>query len=617
MNTFPSEQELEALLLDILKSIRDHGVLDGDVLDHLISKHNKEHHVPYKYFTKKQLAPFYFVIKQHEPMRWQAWNIDSTLERNLLASIQLKPRRTASGVATITVITKPYPCCGSCIYCPNDIRMPKSYMHDEPACQRAEYNFFDPFLQVARRLNTLNVMGHATDKIELIVLGGTFLDYPSSYQTWFITELFKALNNADQTNFTELVKERERLYVQAGILREDEAIRQQTACLQERVNKKELTYNEAHSMLYGEKTAWESIASWQAATLDQLEQEHHRNENAAHRVVGLVVEIRPATVNAQSLTFLRQLGCTKLQMGVQTLNQSISDACHRPTTPHMLEQAFELARAFGFKSHAHFMVNLPGSTPGLDEKDFEAFVTNPVIAPDEIKLYPCVLLGGTGLEELFRTGAWQPYEEDTLIDVLAHDVLATPQHARISRMIRDFSAPSILAGSRKTNLRQPIEERVYELANELQIPVKEIRMREIATDTAQAEDLSLDEEMYTTSNTREFFLQWITPQNQIAGFLRLSLPDPHWIEAHKTELPVKPYEAMIREVHVYGTAAKLHAPTHGAQHQGLGKALVHYAEELAKSYGYTRINVISAIGTRGYYRSLGFEDNGLYQTIDL
>ena len=116
----------------------------------------------------------------------------------LLRLIQMKPRRTASGVATITVITKPWQCSGNCLFCPADVRMPKSYLHAEPACQRAERNWFDPYLQVTARLRALVQMGHATDKVELIVLGGTFDDYPEAYRIWFVRELFRALNDASR-----------------------------------------------------------------------------------------------------------------------------------------------------------------------------------------------------------------------------------------------------------------------------------------------------------------------------------------------------------------------------------------------------------------------------------
>ena len=148
------------------------------------------------HIAKKHLMPFYLRVKADDPARWESWGIGSDIERKLLRLLQVKPRRTASGVATIAVITKPWPCASDCLYCPNDLRMPKSYVADEPACQRAERNWFDPYLQVASRLRALNEMGHVTDKVELIILGGTWNDYPAGYRRWFVCELFRALNEA-------------------------------------------------------------------------------------------------------------------------------------------------------------------------------------------------------------------------------------------------------------------------------------------------------------------------------------------------------------------------------------------------------------------------------------
>ena len=207
---------------------------------------------------------------------------------------------------------------------------------------------------------------------------------------------------------------------------------------------------------------------------------------------------------------------------------------------------------------------------------------------------------------------WNPYTEDELVSLLVDDVLATPAYTRISRMIRDISATDIVAGNKKTNLRQMVEMRLASLRAE----VREIRMREIATDDVTLDDLHLDCVSYRTATTQEHFLQWITNDNRIAGFCRLSLPDEQAEAATfgDAPLPTAPGTAMIREVHVYGRVASLGATSQGAaQHAGLGKALVEEACGRAWLAGYQRIAVISAVGTRGYYRSLGFSDHGLYQ----
>ena len=310
---------------------------------------------------------------------------------------------------------------------------------------------------------------------------------------------------------------------------------------------------------------------------------------------------------------LRRLGCTKLQMGIQSLDERILAANHRGIGIDRMQQAFELARIFGFKTHAHFMTNLLGATPESDAADYRRMVEHPAFKPDEIKLYPCALVDGTGLVAHWRDGSWRPYTEQELVNLLAEDVLVTPPFTRISRMIRDISAHDIMTGNKKVNLRQLVD---LELAKRPQ-PVQEIRSREIAFGAAANDELSLSEIAYETTNTHEVFLQWVAPGNRIAGFLRLSMPNADYVGAHAADLPINAGEAMIREVHVYGRVAGLHQGGENAQHRGLGRMLIERACDIARENGYTAINVISAIGTRGYYRKQGFTDSGLYQQRSL
>ena len=187
---------MEKTLQNILGEIRrTNAPLSPEALDRIIRARNREVAGPVRYVAKKKLLPFYQEAKEHRPEHWRTWGVSPAEEALLVRTLQVKPRRTASGVATVTVLTKPWPCSSACLYCPNDVRMPKSYLHDEPACQRAERNWFDPYLQVTARLRTLHQMGHVTDKVELIVLGGTWSDYPEAYQIWYMHELFRALNN--------------------------------------------------------------------------------------------------------------------------------------------------------------------------------------------------------------------------------------------------------------------------------------------------------------------------------------------------------------------------------------------------------------------------------------
>ena len=610
-------RRMDDIILNILSELRAGRAVDDRRLLKLIHAQAKLDGSDKRAYAKRRLLPHYQSVKRDDPRRWASWGIDGALEEKLLDVLRMKPRRSASGVATITVITKPWPCGSDCLYCPNDIRMPKSYLHGEPACERAEQNWFDPYLQVSARLTALTQMGHSTDKIELIVLGGTWSDYPEAYQTWFISELFRALNDDavlgedPVRDVPGTVAERRAFYADAGFPQDGAGFEAFTAAAQRTIDAGAAGYNAAFHRLYGGSDAWMRAAAMQQGSFAELERLHKVNETARHRVVGLVIETRPDAITPATLTTIRRLGCTKVQMGIQTLDQDVLDANDRSITLDRIQAAFELLRVFGFKIHAHAMANLYTATPERDKRDYRTLVRAPAFQPDEIKLYPCALIEGARLCEKYRDGSWRPYTEDELLDVLADDIIATPPFCRISRMIRDFSSNDILVGNKKPNLRQLVERRLQEAGEGAE--VQEIRFREVGTRSFDASALSLDIVPYATTNTRERFLQWITPDNRIAGFLRLSLPDLRYVDALSSELPVREGEAMIREVHVYGVATQLGEDGVSAQHIGLGRRLVERACEIAREEGYTKVNVISAVGTREYYRGLGFHDNGLYQ----
>lgn len=613
---------MDELILDILQQLRDgsQGALDTHQLEMLINAHNSgidssAHSTEReKLIPKRAILPYFLQVKQKNDVLWQSWNVTPELEERFIRSVRMKPRRTASGVATITVITRPHTCSSNCIYCPCDLRMPKSYLANEPACQRAELTFFDPYVQVAARLQALHQMGHSTDKVELIVLGGTWSDYPEGYQYWFIKELFRALN--EWPNSPSHIQERLDWYSSFGLQNTEEALSSFVAEQQAAVFEDTATYNQAFHKLYDTSQPHQSAWSQMQSTYDQLVEQQHVNETAAARVVGLVIETRPDTITPDNLRMFRQLGCTKIQIGIQSTHQEILDANKRQMSVAQIKRAFSLIRLYGFKIHSHLMVNLLGATPEADKQDFKTFVTDPGFLPDEIKLYPCALVSGTQLVQKYREGAWQPYAKDELVDVLVQDVLNTPPYVRISRMIRDISATDILVGNKHTNLRQMVEQELA--AEDVANRVQEIRFREINQQQVRAAELTLQDFAYTTAVSDEHFLQWVTTDNKIAGFCRLSLP--HWdkltsgaCDVSADELLVQPGQAMIRELHVYGQALSLGSEGMSAQHQGLGQKLLAKASSIAADAGYTSLNVISSIGTRAYYRAQGFTDAGLYQ----
>ena len=613
---------MDELILDILKQLRDgsQDALDTHQLEMLINSHNSgidssAHSTEReKLIPKRAILPYFLQVKQNNDELWQSWNVTSELEDRFIRSVRMKPRRTASGVATITVITRPHTCSSNCIYCPCDLRMPKSYLANEPACQRAELTFFDPYVQVAARLQALHQMGHSTDKVELIVLGGTWSDYPESYQYWFIKELFRAIN--EWPDAPQHIQERLDWYSSFGLQNSEEALSSFVAEQQAAVFDDTATYNQAFHKLYDTSQPHQSAWSQMQSTYDELVEQQHVNETAAARVVGLVIETRPDTITPDNLRMFRQLGCTKIQIGIQSTRQEILDANQRQMSVAQIKRAFSLIRLYGFKIHSHLMVNLLGATPEADKQDFKTFVTDPGFLPDEIKLYPCALVSGTQLVQKYREGTWQPYAKDELVDVLVQDVLATPPYVRISRMIRDISATDILVGNKHTNLRQMVEQELT--SEDVASRVQEIRFREINQQQVSAAELTLQDFVYTTAVSDEHFLQWVTADNKIAGFCRLSLP--HWdkltagtCDVTVNELLVQPGQAMIRELHVYGQALSLGSEGMSAQHQGLGQKLLSKASSIAADAGYTSLNVISSIGTRAYYRAQGFTDAGLYQ----
>lgn len=608
---------MEEMIVYIANRTRELGrPLTQDEMAKLLRKHVRETGNQY---SKRKLMDC--LLSTDDP-RIVALKKDSQIFERLQLSLRQKPRRTASGVATITLITKPWPCSGNCVFCPSDIYMPKSYLRGEPACARAQMNYFDPYLQVATRLIMLARMGHATEKIELIILGGTWNDYPKAYRTWFVKECFRALNEVDPYAADAI----ERLHALQDSYKAlegdaaDQAYKARLEAIDKDILAGKLDYNQGYKKVYGASMAPFDRVAKQTASMEELKAEQDKNVHAKSRVVGLVFETRPDAVSAKALLHMRALGATKVQIGIQSLDQEILDKSQRNMDVADVERAINLLRLFGFKIHTHFMVNLPGSNPARDRADFLRFVTDRRYLPDEIKLYPLALIEGTKLMEDYRAGLWQPYTEGELVSVLVDDVLATPSYCRISRMIRDFATTDVMAGNDHPNLRQSVEAELDRRVSDSKAVIHEIRYREIGEGREEG-SLRLDDVRYTTVVSTEHFLQFVDEAGHIAGFLRLCLPDASARDSYLADLaedtPLPKDTAMIREVHVYGVAARLGEKDSNAQHRGLGTKMVTRAKELAREAGYKHLRVISSVGTRAYYEKLGFSAAGLYQEIDL
>ncbi len=536
-------------------------------------------------------------------------------EQAVLERLRRKPIRTSSGVTPVTVLTKPFPCPGECIFCPNDVRMPKSYLSDEPGAQRAEQNSFDPYLQTYTRLQSYHNTGHPTDKIEIIVLGGTWSFYPESYQIWFVKRIFDAMHDfgkgidgrqtvedallgksqlhPDRNTTTATIdglhiEKRYNAVVQ--LVYKDEMLR--STDLAQAIGRGEL-----------ERSPVDEYATW-----EELEAVHLENETAPCRSVGLVIETRPDHISVEEVLRVRRLGCTKVQIGFQSLNDDVLKMNKRGHKVAATRRAVKLLRQAGFKIHAHWMPNLYGSSPDADIADYKLMFDDPDFRPDELKVYPCSLIDSAELMLRYQDGTWKPYTYDELLHVLTGTFKLTPEYCRLTRVIRDIPSTDIVDGNLMTNFRQVVENELAKTGERS----NDIRAREVRFQAIEAVDLHLDELWYNGSSTDEVFLQYITESRDIAGFLRLSLPK----EAAITDELAG--AAMIREIHVYGQSLELGANEAGrAQHLGLGKQLIERAVELAREHGYARLAVISAIGTREYYRKRGFVDGQLYQVRTL
>ncbi len=499
------------------------------------------------------------------------------------ARLRSKPVRTQSGVAPVTVLTKPFPCPGRCIFCPNDVRMPKSYLSMEPGAQRAAQNRFDPYAQTASRLVAFRINGHRTDKVEMILLGGTWSSYPEPYQVWFVERCFRAMNEYDADTPPPpdpTLPGFEALSLGAdynGTVR-DHLVR-----------------------LQGSLHSGRESATW-----DQLEEAHRSNESAASRCVGLVVETRPDHVTEEEVMRMRRLGATKVQLGYQSLDDRVLSLNRRGHDVAATRRAMRLLRAAGFKVHAHWMPNLYGSDPAKDREDFARIFDDPDFRPDELKIYPCSLIESAELMRFYRSGEFRPYGEEELVELVADCMLSVPPYCRITRVIRDIPSHDIVAGNKLSNLRELADRAIAGRGR----CCREIRAREIRRDPVRA--LRLEELEYGTSVGRERFLQFVSGEDRIVAFLRLTLP------AAPSFVPELASAALIREVHVYGQVVGLdEAAGSRPQHAGLGRALVERAAAIAAEEGFLDLAVISAIGTRAYYRRLGFRDGALYQHVVL
>jgi len=334
------------------------------------------------------------------------------------------------------------------------------------------------------------------------------------------------------------------------------------------------------------------------------------NEKANHRCVGLSIETRPDYVNPSELEFFRELGVTKVEIGVQCLDDEIYRLNSRGHKVAEVRKAMKLLKDFGFKINVHFMPNMYGSNLKKDLEMFEMLFEDPDFKPDWLKIYPCVVIAGTPLEKLYKTGKHKAYTDRQLIDLIAKFKSIVPHYCRITRLIRDIPAESILGGSKVSNLRQVVQQ-------EMKLAGKKcncIRCREIKDDNFDPADVKLVTREYDSSDGKEYFLSFEdVVQDRLIGFLRLRIPSQYF-SGENHYLSDLNNAAVIREIHVFGEQVKVEKKIKGAgQHRGYGAGLIDEAIKITKKYGLKKLTVISGVGVREYYRKLGFKDGKYYQ----
>ncbi len=456
-----------------------------------------------------------------------------------------RPVRTMSGVAVISVLSKPYSCPGKCLYCPSEKGIPKSYLSNEPAVMRAILNAFDPWKQVSMRLKALEANGHTTDKIELIVLGGTWSVYDHQYQSWFIKRCFDACNQFNN-----------------------------------------------------KKKASTTLAKAQT-----------KNEKAKHRIIGLCLETRPDQIDEREVIQMRKLGCTRVQLGVQAIDDQILTINKRGHDTERTVEATKLLKQTGFKIDYHMMPNLAGSTLAKDHAMYKKLFTSPDFQPDQIKIYPTIVNKNAPLYRWWQQGKWQPYSNKQLLNLLIKLKQATPYYVRITRLIRDIPSESISAGNKITNLRQLVQ---MEMRKE-KLVCHCTRCREARGQTANLRQAKLFINQYKASDGTEYFISYENKQRTILyAFTRLRINnDPN------NFIPELKNAALIRELHTYGKLIPLKTKSKGVQHEGFGKRLMIEAEKIAKKNKLKKIAVISGIGVREYYQKLEYHLEGTYMVKNI
>eukprot|EP01084_Bolivina_argentea_P287113 492621_1 len=559
----------------------------------------------------------------------------SIIETNISLEQYLQGRqsRSLSGVLVIATLMSPYPayydaktgkvkqqrfsCAHNCYYCPNEPGMPRSYLSAEPAVSRAARVSFNAIDEFYARAHTLQKLGHDIDKIELLVLGGTFCQFPQQYQEEFLRDLFWSANTF-YDGIPDFASKRPR------------------------------------------KTLAEEIKIHETAT--------------KCRIVGITLETRPDTVSLETIRKFREYGATRIQLGVQHIDDGILKEINRGCYTEDTIRAVRLLKNSGYKIDIHLMPNLPGSNPEKDNKMFEDVLKGDLIQADQWKVYPCQTVDFSLIQKWYNEGTYKPYSLEKLMDVVIKMKSTVHPWIRLNRIFRSLPNEHITSGITMSNFRQ----HMYNKMCKHGLKCKCIRCREIGTHIRRgnADDLKvklrqqqvvLKKRNYDSSGGREIFLSMETEDETVLlGFVRLRLPPMYIKPEDRAAEGMKPNEAflgefkkaddgsygsekeyadliktfpelyraaLVREAHVYGAKQQVKDTKGGrgaqernqvrdvqnltGQSKGYGKKMMAEAERVARDSGYSRVAVIAGVGTRLYYRlKLGYKSSGSYMVKD-
>ncbi|XP_004928644.1 probable elongator complex protein 3 [Bombyx mandarina] len=485
--------------------------------------------------------------------------VPTDAKKILLPKLKAKPIRTASGIAVVAVMCKPHRCphinfTGNiCVYCPggpdSDFEYStQSYTGYEPTSMRAIRARYNPYLQTRHRVEQLKQLGHSVDKVEFIVMGGTFMSLPEDYRDYFIRNLHDALSGHTSTCVAEAVK-------------------------------------------YSEK--------------------------AKTKCIGITIETRPDYCQQRHMSDMLNYGCTRLEIGVQSVYEDIARDTNRGHTVKAVCENFSMAKDAGYKIVAHMMPDLPNVDFERDVEQFIEFFENPAFRADGLKIYPTLVIRGTGLYELWKTGRYRSYPPSTLVDLIAKILALVPPWTRVYRVQRDIPMPLVSSGVEHGNLRELALARMADLGTDCRdVRTREVGIQEIHN-RVRPYEVELIRRDYVANGGWETFLAYEDPnQDILVGLLRLRKCAG---QTYRPELKAKPNSnfvqcSIVRELHVYGSVVPVNArdPTK-FQHQGFGMLLMEEAERIAREeHGSDKMAVISGVGTRNYYAKIGYHLEGPY-----